>query len=75
MYFKKKSFDTLSHDELIARQKRQFARLSKMAKLKALKNYNKDIKNPSFLNATKFVNNNIKLFIRGYTEPNYKSTI
>ena len=52
MNFKKKKFDNLTHDELIARQKRQLARLFKRARLLALKNYNKDIKKHSFLNNT-----------------------
>ena len=64
-------------DSLRLKQARQYKRLKKWARLKALKNRSKDIKNNiNVLNANyKPVNNNRKLMIVGYYDPIYKSTV
>ena len=62
-------------DELRLKQARQLKRLKRWARLKALKNRRKDIKNNiNVLNANyKPCNNNWKLYVVGYVEPKYNS--
>tara|TARA_R110002051_G_C8458109_1_gene457898 strand:- start:317 stop:553 length:237 start_codon:yes stop_codon:yes gene_type:complete len=74
-FIKKEWVCNLSKAELRTKQEVKFKRLVKWAKLKALKNRQKDIKNNiNVLNANyKPVNNNVKLYVVGYTEPQYNS--